>query len=110
MIIPNGTIEFKEKTPGLIDPETGYPSKATEVAWGKPIPCQFIPNSRNNLGKVMGERFTTATYTVLLEEQHLPTDTEQIRLTEATGRILGEFSLIAPPEFLEAVSEIKILI
>ena len=29
MIIENGTIEFKEKTPGKIDPETGYPTKAT---------------------------------------------------------------------------------
>lgn len=110
MIIPNGTIEFKSKTPGRIDPETGYPSKATEVAWGKPIPCQFIPNSRNNLGKVNGERFTTATYTVLIEEQPLPTDTEQIRLTEMGGKELGEYSLIAPPEYLEAVSEIKLLI
>ena len=27
MIIPNGTIEFKEKSRGGIDPETGYPSK-----------------------------------------------------------------------------------
>lgn len=109
MIIVNGTIEFKEKTPGRIDPETGYISKAAKTAWSEPVPCQFIPNSRNNLGKVNGERFTTATYTVLIEEQPLPSS-EQIRLTERNGKVLGEFSLIAPPEDLEAVGEIKILI
>ena len=56
-----------------------------------------------------GERFTTATYTVLLEEQELP-ESEQIRLTDRSGKKLGEFSLIAPPETLEAVGEIRILI
>lgn len=109
MIIQNGTIEFKEKTPGTIDPETGYPTKPTSVSWGEPIPCQFLPNNRNNLGKVNGERFTTATYTVLLEEQELP-ESEQIRLTDRSGKNLGEFSLIAPPEYLEAVGEIRLLI
>lgn len=109
MIIPNGTIQFKEKTPGGIDPETGYPSKPTKGGWGNPIPCQYIPNSRNNLGKVNGERFTTASYTLLLEEQPLP-DIEQIQLTDDSGKSLGEFSLISPPEALEAVGEIKLLI
>lgn len=109
MIIENGTIEFKEKTAGKIDPETGYPTKPTKVGWGEPIPCQFLPNNRNNLGRVNGERFTTATYTVLLEEQELP-ESEQIRLTDRSGKNLGEFSLIAPPEYLEAVGEIRLLI
>lgn len=109
MIIENGTIEFKEKTPGKIDPETGYAQKATEVGWGRPIPCQYLPNNSNNLGRVNGERFTRATYTVLLEEQPLP-DSEQIRLTDRSGKVLGEFSLIAPPEALDAVGEIRLLI
>lgn len=109
MIIPNGTIEFKEKAVGKIDPKTGYPVKATKVSWGEPIPCQYLPNNRNNLGRVNGERFMTATYTVLIEEQPLP-DSEQVRLTDRCGKSLGEFSLIAPPERLDAVCEIKILI
>ena len=109
MIIENGTIEFKEKTAGKIDPETGYPAKPTAVGWGEPIPCQFLPNNRNNLGRVNGERFTTATYTVLLEEQPLP-DSEQLRLKDRMGKELGEYSLIAPPEAMEAVCEIKLLI
>lgn len=109
MIIPNGTIAFKQKTPGGIDPETGYPSKHTASTWGDPIPCQYLPNSRSNLGKVNGERFTTAHYTLLLEEQPLP-DSEQLRLTDETGKSLGEFSLLSPPENLTAVGEIKLLI
>ncbi len=109
MIIQNGNIQFKEKNPGKIDPETGYPSKPATAGWGKPIPCQFIPNNRTNLGRVNGERFTTASYTVLVEEQPLPAS-EQVRLTEMGGKVLGEFSLIAPPEPLEAVGEIRILI
>ena len=111
MIIENGTIEFKQKTPGTIDPETGYPSKATEVEWSEPIPCQYIPYSRQLLLRTgSGERITKATYKVLVEEQPLP-DSEQVRLTDdRTGASLGEFSLLAPPALLEAVCEIKILL
>lgn len=108
MIIENGTIEFKEKSAGGIDPETGYPQKSTS-AWGEPTPCQFTPINRNLLARHIGEPITQATYTVLVEEQPLP-DAEQLRLKDRTGKSLGEFSLIAPPEALEAVGEIKILI
>ena len=110
MIIENGTIQFKEKTPGAIDPKTGYPSKATEVKWTAPIPCQFIPVNRSLLLKTPeGERITKATYTVLIEMQPLP-DSEQLLLKNLAGKPIGEFSLVAPPEMLEAVCEIKILI
>lgn len=109
MIIPNGYIRLKAKTPGTIDPATGYPSKPQGVEWDAPIPCQYLPNSRNNLGKVNGEHFSTATYTILVEEQPLP-DTEQLRLQDAGGKSLGDFSLIAPPETMEAVGQIKILV
>lgn len=109
MIIENGTIEFKEKTPGGIDPKTGHAIKATKAAWSGPIPCQYIPNSRSSLGRVKGERYTTASYTVLIEEQPLP-DSEQIRLADRSGRDMGQFSLLAPPELLEAVGEIRLMI
>lgn len=105
----NGVLEFKLKSAGSIDPETGYPTKATAVGWSKPIPCQYTPNNRMNLGRVNGERFTTATYTVLLEEQELP-DSEQVRMTDRYGTILGEFSLMAPLERLVSVGRIKMLI
>lgn len=110
MIIENGTIEFKRKFPGGLDPKTGHPIKPTDYGWGKPIACQFIPSNRQLLLKTAtGERITKANYTVLIEDQPLP-ESEQIRLTDASGKILGDFSLIAPPETLEAVCEIKILI
>lgn len=110
MIIENGTIEFKQKTPGTIDPKTGYPSKPETTGWSAPIPCQYIPVNRTLLTRTgNGERITKATYTVLIEMQSLP-ESEQLRLTDRTGTSLGEFSLIAPPEMLDAVCEIKILI
>lgn len=111
MIIPNGTIELKLKveTTPVIDPETGYPSRPQEAQWSDPIPCQFMPNSRNNLGRINGEHFTTASYTVLVEEQPLP-DFEQVRLTDfATGK-QREFSLLSPPEQLVAVCQTQIFI
>lgn len=110
MIIENGKIEFKVKKDwGGIDLETGYPVEA-ESSWGAPIPCQYLPNTGNNLGKADGVRFTTASYTVLLEEQPLP-QSEQIRLTDGiSGECLGEFSLIMAPIHLSAVGQIKILI
>lgn len=110
MIIENGTIEFKKKAPGTIDPQTGYPAKAKEAGWSDPIPCQFIPVSRYLLLRTPeGERITKSTYKVLIEMQPLP-KSEQLRLKSLDGESLGEFSMIAPPETLEAVDEIKILI
>lgn len=107
MIIQNGTIEFKAKTAGGIDPETGYPTAAT-AGWSEPIPCQWLPKSSNLLARILGERFEQAAYEVLLEEQPLP-DSEQVRLTDANGESIGEFSLRSRPERLEAVGLIRLM-
>lgn len=108
MIIANGAIEFKLKAPAGIDPATGYPRPAGEAGWSVPIPCQYIPVSRTLLTRTAGgERITKSSYTVLIEMQPLP-ESEQVRLTDAGGRCLGEFSMAAPPEMLDAVDEIKI--
>lgn len=107
MIIPNGTIEAKRKTGGGIDPETGYPVKPSSVDWGDPIPCQYSANKHDWLGRVNGEHFTTAQYTVLIEEQ--PFAAEQIRLKNLAGDIVGEFSIMQV-EPLEAVCELRILV
>lgn len=106
MIIENGTIEPKVINAGGIDPETGYPAKAS-TSWGEPVPCQYIPNSVNNLGRVNGEHFTTARYTVLIEEQ--PFEAGIVRLNDREGKVIGEFPVISA-EPLEAVCEIRILI
>ena len=109
MIIENGTIQFKEKIAGTIDPDTGYPYKASSVRWSEPISCQIVPNTSTYLGKTNGERFSTAKYTLLMEEQPLPAS-EQLRIIDASGKSLGEFTMLSHPEHLEAVGEIKILV
>lgn len=107
MIIENGTIEFKRKDVAGIDPETGYPDEVSHICWGEAVPCQYQPVKRTLLSTVNGEHFTSATYSVLIEMQPLP-DSEQVRLTDGNGNVLGEFSLLSPPEFLEAVGQIRL--
>lgn len=106
MIIPNGTIAFKEKHGGGIDPATGYPVAAT-ATWGDPIPAQILPGTRSLLATAGGERITKAAYSVLIEWQTLP-QSEQVRLTWQDGTEIGEFSMAAPVEWLLAVGQIKI--
>lgn len=108
MIIENGTIELKQKTSGGgIDPTTGYPQKPSSVGWSDPIPCQYMANKYNNLGRVNGEHFKTAEYDILIEEQ--PFGADQLRLKDRVGSVVGEFSIIKV-EPLEAVCEIRILV
>lgn len=109
MIIENGTIEVKRKAAGGIDPETGYPVKSSEVSWDSPIGCQYSANKYNKLGKVNGEHFTLAQYSILIDEQPFE-GVEQIRLTDnRTGKSLGEFSVMEV-EPLEAVCQLRILV
>lgn len=105
MIIPNGTIELKQKTGGGIDSTTGYPIAST-TAWGNPIECQYLVNSRDNLGRASGEAFIRASYTILIEQQQL--NSEQLRLTDEGG-VVREFSIISV-EQLDAVCQTKILV
>ena len=108
MIIPNGTIEIKQKTCGGIDPETGYPKRSSDVVWGEPIPCQTLTNKYNSLAlSKEGNPIISASYAVLIDEQ--PFEGEQVRLKDRQGKVIGEFSIIQI-ETLEAVCEIRIWI
>lgn len=107
MIIPNGTIEIKHKVVGGIDPLTGYPTKALSATWGAPIPCQYKANTRNDLGRINGERFTLASYAILIEGQDL--EATQLRLSNAQGKVIGEYTIIST-EPLQAVGQIRILV
>lgn len=107
MIIQNGTIQIKQKQAGGIDPETGHPIRSTSVSYGEPIPCQYIANSYNALGQSKGEHVTIASYQVLIDTRDF--EAEQIRLTDKTGKIIGDFSVIWI-EPLDAVCEIRIWI
>ena len=107
MIIPNGTIEAKEKTGGGIDPETGY-AKGPAISWSDPIPCQWTANKYDKLGRVNGEHFTVAHYSILIEERPFE-GVEQIRLKDLAGNYLGEYSIMQV-EPLDAVCEMRILV
>lgn len=107
MIIQNGTIEVKQKTGGGIDPATGYPETAT-VTWGEPVPCQWTANKCDRLGRVNGEHFTVAHFSILIELQHFA-GVDQVRLRDHTGRDMGEFSIMSV-EPLEAVGQLRIMV
>lgn len=108
MIIQNGNIEFKVKTASGIDPITGYPKKPS-ASWGEMIPCQYVPKQINLQARSGGNAKVTSSYEVYLT-MPLPVEaTEQIRLTDMSGNVVGEYSLISMQE-LVAVQEIKITV
>lgn len=107
MIIQNGTIELKRKTAGGINPSTGYPVAST-ATWDSPIPCQWLVNNHNNLGRSNDEHFTLAKYIILIEQTNA-VDSEQLRLTNRNGKVLGEYSIISV-EQLDAVQQTKIIV
>jgi len=109
MIIPNGTIEFIENTPGGLD-DNGYPIAASK-SYGCPVPCQFIANSRDTLGKTNGETFIRASYSVYIEwiDRCSCRFTELVRLKSRHGKTIGEYHVL-DIEPLEAVCQVRILI
>lgn len=105
MIIQNGNIEFKQKNAGGIDPATGYPQKPS-AKWGELIPCQYVPRQISLQTRSGGNAICTSSYEVYLA-MPLPNEvTEQIRLTDLSGNLIGEYSLLAKEELI-AVQEIK---
>lgn len=108
MIIQNGNIEFKQKNAVGIDPDTGYPQKPS-ARWGKPIPCQYVPRQIDLQSRSGGNAISTSSYEVYLEMPLPIGATEQIRLTDMSGNVVGEYSLLAMQE-LVAVQQIKITV
>lgn len=105
MIIANGTIKFKLKVDGGMDAD-GYPVAVTPK-WSEPIPCQYIINTNNLRGISNGEHFATASYIVYVDLQSLP-DSEQAELADTEAGIIGEFPMLAAPEVLQAVQQLKL--
>lgn len=109
MIIENGTIEFKQKTGGGINPETGYPIKPSTASWSTPQPCNIVPLHENLLAvSSLGTNYRKRTYAVYVEEG-TTVISEQVRLRGKDGKELGDFSVIQV-EPLEAVGMIRILV
>ncbi len=108
MIIQNGNIEFKIKTAGGIDPVTGYPQKPS-ARWSEQIPCQYVPKQIDLQARSGGNAKVTSSYEVYIT-MPLPVDaTEQIRLTDMSGNVVGEYSMLSMQE-LVAVQEVKIIV
>lgn len=108
MIIQNGYIEFKAKATGGLDPVTGYPQKPT-ASWGELIPCQYVPKQINLQARTGGNAKVTSSYEVYVEMPLPVKATEQIRLTDMSGNVVGEYSLISSQE-LVAVQEIRLTV
>ena len=108
MIIENGYICLKFKSGGGIDENTGYPFASAETFSDK-IPCQFIFSQNSLRQKVNGETYSLVRYIIYLEMQMLP-DFECLRLFDRENKLIGDFSLLARPEPLEAVDQIKLLV
>lgn len=107
MIFVNGYISAKSKTGGGLD-ENGNPVRPSSE-WSNPVPCHIKVNQRNNLGKQNGNSFTIASYEILIEPQSF-IDDGIIKLFYISGKELGEFPIMFPPEFLEAVGAVKIVV
>lgn len=108
MIIQNGNIEFKHKIGGGFDKTTGYPVKPSET-WSEPVPCQYVPR-RYNLQSRSGENARTETSFEVYVAMPLPVEaSEQLRLTDLSGKVVGEYSVISSQE-LQAVQQIKFTI
>lgn len=108
MIIQNGNIEFKIKTAGGIDPVTGYPQKPS-ARWSEQIPCQYVPKQIDLQARSGGNAKVTSSYEVYIT-MPLPVDaTEQIRLTDMSGNVVGEYSMLSLQE-LVAVQEVEIIV
>lgn len=109
MIIPNGTVEFITNTPGGVD-ANGYPVAATK-SYGPVVPCQYIANTRDTLGKTNGETFIKASYTIYLEWLDFKSEghTGLLRLKSRSGNIIGEFPVLNIDP-LDAVCQVRVLI
>lgn len=137
MIIENGTIQFRIRTAGAIDPSTGYRSAASSDVYTPPMPCQFNPVTMNLQERVGGEAVATASFEIFVEadfstpmlltsEEGAVCETEdglyavdltpfclesseEVRLRDDAGEIVAELPIIKT-ELLDAVCERRILI
>ena len=105
-LFSNGTLQFKQKTGGGIDPTTGYPVQATST-WGEAVPCSWNTVSLNLLATTNNEHYKDAQYSLFIEGNNLPS--EQLKLSDNNGNVLGEFSIISY-EYLDTKSVTRIIV
>ena len=102
----NGSVAFKEKSGGGINPITGYPVAAT-VSWKTAIDCRYAKNSENLQAKEQGEPIVQVNYTIYIAGDN--TQSEQLRLYDNGGNLLGEFSVIST-EYIDTKGITKITV
>lgn len=107
-MMTNGTLQYKSREGGGIDPDTGDPVPVT-IQWSEPIDCLITPDDNGFLKKYQDGQQVSASYTVLLELQDF--EHVNIRLTDNRGKQLGEYQVL-PPNIrnLEAVGRVKITV
>ena len=104
--ITNGSVSYKFKTGGGLDPVTGFPVPATST-WGEDIPCRWTTVSLNLLARDIEEHYIEAKYAIYVAGKRLPS--EQLKLGDNDGNVLGEFSVISY-EYMELNGMTKILV
>lgn len=105
-LFTNGTVQFKQKTGGGIEPATGYPISASST-WSEAVPCCWNVISLNLLAKANNEHYKDAQYTLFIEGNSLPS--EQLKLTDNNGNVLGEFS-VTSYEYLDTKGVMQIIV
>lgn len=93
----NGSVAFKIKSGGGINPITGFPTAAT-VSWRTAADCHYVKNNENLQEKEQGEPIVQVNYTIYIAGNTTPS--EQLRLYDSGGNLLGEFSVIST-EYIE---------
>jgi hypothetical protein len=91
-LFSNGSVQFKQKAGGGIDPTTGYPVSTTST-WSESVPCSWKTISLNLLATANNEHYKDAQYSLFIEGNALPS--EQLKLADNNGNTLGEFSIIS---------------
>lgn len=106
MIIENGYIKFKKVVDGGIDYTTGHMADSV-IELSEAIPCQYRTNKLNYQGINDGNKFTIASYTILIEEMEI-TDETFVQLY-VSDELLGEFP-ISKIIHLDRIGLIQILV
>lgn len=88
----NGQIQIIQSATQTID-ENGDYIPGTQTI-GKAIPALIYSARQSNRGSYEGDKYTDATYEVLIEGEKLSKDeTTKVRLTDHKGNSLGDFTV-----------------
>lgn len=107
MIIPNGTLQYKETDERAYD-DNGYPLKQS-TTYSDEVPCQAVPlqYDRTALSTTTETPITMARYEILINARDYRL-ADEIRLHDTTSGHSHELRIISD-EYLRAVNQYKLL-